>query len=90
MAIATPFFILALPAYLHCTQLLQSKFVSSDLAFENQGQGEGLSDSEKELKVFGSSALLIRFDLCTDPFEHPSHLFSQPLSAHQKMFVLRC
>ncbi len=90
LSIAIPFFILALPAYLRCTQLLQFRFVSPDLTFERQGQEEGLPDSEKELKVFASNALLIIFDLSTNPLEHSFHLFSQPFSLHQKTFVLRC
>jgi hypothetical protein len=90
LGIAISLFILALPAYLRCTQLSQSKFVSSDLSFEDSGQEEGLPDSEKELKVYGSSALLIIFDLGTNLFEQSFHLFSQTLSLHQKTFVLRC
>jgi hypothetical protein len=89
LGIAISLFILALPAYLRCTQLSQSKFVSSDLSFEDSGQEEGLPDSEKELKVYGSSALLIIFDLGTNLFEQSFHLFSQTLSPHQTS-VLRC
>jgi len=90
LGIAISLFILALPAYLRCTQLSQSKFVSSDLSFEDSGQEEGLPDSEKELNVCGSSALLIIFDLGTNLFEQSFHFFSQTLSLHQKTSVLRC
>ena len=90
LIIAISVFILALPAYLRCTHLSQSKFGSSDLSFENSGQEEGLPDSEKELKTYGSSALLISFDLRTNLFEHSSHFFPQRLSLHQKTLVLRC
>jgi len=90
LGIAISLFILAPPAYLRCTQLSQSKFVSSDLSFENPGQEEGLPDREKELKVYGSSALLITFDLSTNLFEHSFYLFSQTFSLRQKTFVLRC
>jgi hypothetical protein len=83
-------FILALPAYLRCTQLSQAKFVSSDLTFENQDQEGGMPDSEKELKVHGSSAFLIVFHLGAHLFKQSSHLFSQILSLHPKMLVLRC
>jgi hypothetical protein len=82
--------ILALPAYLRCTQLSQTKFVSSDLNFENQDQEEGMPDNEKELKVYGSSGYFIIFHLGTHLFKQSSHLFSQILSLRQKMFVLRC
>jgi len=90
LVIAISFFILALPAYLRSTRLSQTKFISSDLSFENPGQEEGLPDNEKELKVYGSSALLIIFHLGTDLFEQSSHLFPQSLSLRQIAFVLRC
>jgi len=60
------------------------------LTFENQDQEEGLADNEKELQVYGSSALLIIFDLGTNLFGQSFHLFSQTLSLDQKPFVLRC
>jgi len=87
---AISLFILALPAYLRCTQLSQTKFVSSDLSFENPDQEEGLPDNEKELKVYGQSALLIISRLVTNLFGQFFHLFSQPLSFCQKVVVLRC
>jgi len=90
LVIAISFFILALPAYLRCTRLSQSKFLSSDLRFEDPGQEERLPDSEKELKVHGSGALLIIFDLGTNLFEQTFHLFSRGLPLHQKTFILRC
>jgi hypothetical protein len=90
LVIAISFFILAFPAYLRCTKLSQTKFVSSDLSFENPDQEEGLPDNEKELKVYGPSTLLIIFLLGTNLFDQSSHLFSQALSFPQKTFILRC
>ena len=90
LIIAICFFILAFPAYLRCTKLSQTKFISSDLSFENPDQEEGLPDNEKELKVYGPYALLIIFHLVTNLFEQPSHLFSQTLSLCQRTFALRC
>jgi hypothetical protein len=90
LVIAISLLFFALPAYLNCNKLSQTKFVSSDLTFENQDQEEGLPDNEKELKVHGSSAFLIIFDLGTNLFEQSSHLFSQTLSLDQKPFVFRC
>ena len=87
--IAVSFFILALPAYLHYNQLPQIKFVSSDLSFENPNQEEGLANSERELKVYGSSAFLIVFHPATHLFEHAPHLF-QALSLQQRIIILRC
>ncbi len=87
---AISLFILVFPAYHRCTQLSQSKFASSDLSFENSGQEQGLPDSQKELKVYGSSALLIIFDLPTNLFEQSLLLFSQTFSLCQKTLVLRC
>ena len=87
--IAVSLLILALPAYLHYTQLSQIKFVSSDLCFENPDQEGGLADNEKELKVHGSSAFLIISLLSTNLFEH-SFLFSQVLSSRHKIVILRC
>jgi hypothetical protein len=85
-------FILAFPAYLRCTQLSQTKFVSSDLSFEDLGQEEGLPDNEKELKVFGPTAFL-GIGICvlgTNLFEQSLHLFSHTLSLRHKTSVLRC
>ena len=90
LGIAISFPILALPAYLRCTQLSQSKFASPDLSFEDSGQEQGLPDSEKELKVYGASALLIISDLATNLFEQSFRFFSQRLFLHQKKLVLRC
>jgi len=90
IGIAISLFILALPTYLRCTQPSQSKFISSDLSFEDPGQEEGLPDSEKELKVFGSSGLLIIFDLGTNLFEQSFHWFSQKVSLHPQTYFLRC
>jgi hypothetical protein len=82
--------IVALPAYLRCAQLSQTKFVSSDLSFENPDEEEGLPDNEKELKVYGPSALLIMFFFGFNLFEQSSHLFPRSLSLRQKTSVLRC
>jgi hypothetical protein len=87
---AISLFILALPAYLHCAQPSQTKFVSSDLSFENPDQKEGLPDNEKELKGNGPSTLFIMFLLGAIPFEQSSYLFSQVLSLRQRIVVLRC
>jgi hypothetical protein len=90
LIIAISLFILALPAYFRYTQLSQSKFISSDLGFENPDQEEGLPDNERELKVYGPSAFLMIFLLGTHLFEQPSYLFSQSLFLHQRTIVLRC
>lgn len=90
LVIALPLFILASPAYLSCTQLSQSKFVSSDLSFENPDQEEGLPDNQKGWKVYGSSTPLIIFHLRTNRFEQSSYLFFQTPSLPQETFVLRC
>ncbi len=87
--IAVSLFVLAIAAYLHCTQMSQIKFVSSDLGFENPDQEEGLADGEKELKAHGSSALLIVFLLGPNLFEHSPHLFQAP-SLQQRIMILRC
>jgi len=82
--------ILALPAYLHCARPSQTKFVSSDLSFENPDQKEGLPDNEKELKGHGPSTVLIMFLLGSNPFEQSFHLSSQVLSLRQRIVLLRC
>jgi len=90
LVIAISLFILALPAYLRCTNLSETKFATSDLGFENPGQENGLPDNENELKVFGPTAFFIIFLLGTNPFEQYSQLFFQVLSLRKKTFVLRC
>ena len=90
LIIAISLFILALPAYLGCTHLSQTKFVSSDLGFENPDQEEGLPDNEKKLKVYEPSAFLIIFLLGTNLFEQSSYLFPQALSLRQRIVVLLC
>jgi hypothetical protein len=90
LVIAVSVFILALPAYLRYTHLLQTKSVSSNLSFENPVQEEGLPDNEKELKVYGLSTLLIIFLLGANLFELSFHLFPQVDSLHQRIVVLRC
>jgi hypothetical protein len=87
--VMTPF-ILTFSTYLRWTQLSQTKFVSSDLTFENQDQEERLSDSENELKVYGSSAFLILFHLVAGSFDQSSHLLSKRLPLRQKTLILRC
>ncbi|HUL21158.1 MAG TPA: hypothetical protein VLZ10_06865 [Thermodesulfobacteriota bacterium] len=90
LVIAISSFILAFSTYLHWTQLSQAKFVSSDLIYESQDQEERLSDSEKELKVCGSSAPLMTSHPGAHPFEQSSSLFSETLLLPQKTFILRC
>jgi flagellar basal body-associated protein FliL len=90
LVIAISLFILALPAYLRCTNLSETKFASSDLGFENPGQENGLPDNGNELKVFGPTAFFTTFLLSTNLFEQSLHLFSHTLSLRQKTFVLRC
>jgi hypothetical protein len=90
LVIAISLFILALPAYLRCTELSQTKFVSSDLSFENPDQEERVPDNEKELKGFGLSTVLIMFLLGTNLLEESSHLSHRSLSFCQKTSVLRC
>jgi hypothetical protein len=89
LVIAVSLFILALPAYLHYTQMSQIKFVSSDLSFENPGQEEGLADSERELKVHGLRSFLVVFHLATYLFEHSPYFF-QALPLQQRIIALRC
>jgi hypothetical protein len=90
LVIAISLFILALPAYLRCTNLTETKFASSDLGFENPDQENGLFDTENELKVFGPTSVFTIFLLVTNLFDQSSHLFSQTLSFRQRTFVLRC
>jgi len=90
LVLAISLFILALPVYLRCTQLSQTKFVSSDLGFENPVHEKGVPDNQKELKVYGPITLLIMFLWGTNLFELPSHLFPQAFSLRQRIVVLRC
>ncbi len=90
LVIAISLFVLALPAYLRCTQLSQTKFVSSDLGFENPVQEMGMPDNEKELKVYGLTTLFIIILLGTNLFELSFHFFPQALSLRQRIVVLRC
>lgn len=90
LVIAISLFLLALPAYLRYAHLSQTKFVSSDLSFENPDQDDGLPDNEKELKVYGLSTLLILFPLGINLFEQSSHLLPRSLSLRQNTSVLRC
>ena len=90
LVIAISLFILALPAYLRCTELSRTKFVPSDLSFENPDQEEGLPDNEKELKVYGPSILLIMLLWGINLFGQTSHLFPRLFSLGLKPPVLRC
>jgi hypothetical protein len=90
LVIAVSFFILAFPAYLHCNNLSEADFLSSDLSFENPDQQNGPSDYGNELKVFGPTAFFIIFLTGTNLFEQSSHSFSQAPSLRQKTLVLRC
>lgn len=89
LVIAISFFILAFPAYLRNTGLLQTKLASWNLSFENPDQEQGLTGNEKGLKVYGLSTLLIMFLWSTNLFEQSCNLFSHTLSPHQKTSVLR-
>jgi hypothetical protein len=90
LAIAISLFTLVLPAYLRCAELSQTKFVSSDLSFENPDQEEGLPVNEKEWKVYRPSPLLIMFFLGINLFEPFSQLFPRSLSLRERIVVLRC
>ncbi len=90
LVIAISVFILALPPSPGSTKPAQIKFVSSDLSFENPDQEERLPDSEHGLKVFGPTAFLTIFLLCTNVFQQSSHLFPRALSLRQRTSVLRC
>jgi hypothetical protein len=84
-------FFMALPAYLDCTNFSGTKFVSSDLFFQNPDQEKELPDGGKiELKVFGPTEFLTIFLLGTHLSEKCSHLFSGALSLLQKASILRC
>jgi hypothetical protein len=90
LVIAISLFILAFPAYLRSPQLSQTKFVSSDLSFENTDQEEGLPDNEKELRIYVPNASVIIFLSRTNFFGLSFHSFPQVLSPHQRIVVLRC
>jgi hypothetical protein len=91
LVIVICFFILALPAYLRCTDFSGTKFASSDLFFENPNQENGLPDSgEGALKVFGPTAFFTIFLLGNNVSEQSSHLFFRALSLLQGASILRC
>ena len=90
LPIVVSLLVLALPVYLRCTHLSQTKFVSSDLSFENSDQEEGLPGNEKELKVYGPSTFLTVFLFGTNLFYLSFHLFPQVLSLRERIAVLRC
>ena len=83
-------FILAHPVYLRCTQLSETKFVSSDLSFENPDQEEELPNKEKQLNGFVPTAFLTVFLLGIKLLDPSSHLFPLPLSLRQETLILRC
>ena len=82
-------FILIFPAYLRCTRLSQIKLFSSDIAFENPLQGDGVPDNQKQLKLYGAISFLIMFLLVVSLFER-FHFFPKAPSLFQRMVVLRC
>ena len=90
LVIAVSLFMVALPSYLRCTNLSETKFVSFDLSFENPDQKDGPFDNETEWKAFGPTAFSIIFLLGTNLFDRSSYLFSHALSDRQILFVLRC
>jgi hypothetical protein len=91
LVIVICFFVLAPPAYFHCTDLSGTKFASSALFFENPYQEIGLPDSgEDVLKVFGPTAFFTIFLLGTNLSKESSHLFFRPLSLCQETSILRC
>ena len=90
LPVAISLFVLAVPVYLRCAHLPQTKFVSCDLSFENSDQEEGLPDNEKELKVYGLGTFLTVFLFGTNFFYLSFHLFPQVLSLRERIAVLRC
>jgi hypothetical protein len=90
LVIAISVFILAPPVYLHYSNLLDAKFLSSDLGFENSDRENRPPDNENDLKVFGPAAFSILSILGTHLFEQSSHFFPQPFSLRHKTFGLRC
>ncbi len=88
--IAISLFIVALPAYLHCTNLSEANSFFPDLIFENPDQENGLADYENELKVFGLTGFSIISLPGTNLFEQSSHFFSQVFSLRHKTLVLLC
>jgi hypothetical protein len=83
-------FILTPPAYLRYSNLLEAKFLSSDLGFENPDRENRSPDNENDLKVFGPTAFFIISLLGTHLFEQSLHLFPQAFSLHHHTFRLRC
>ncbi len=90
LVIPISLFVLALPAYLRCSNLSEIKFVSYELSFETPDQENELAGNENELKTFGPTAFFSIFLLGTSFFEQVRHLFSQAFSLRQNTFVLRC
>jgi hypothetical protein len=82
--------VLALPAYLRCSNLPEIKFFSYELGFETPDQENELAGNENELKIFGPSAFFTTFLPDTHFFEQYSHLFLQVISLRQNTLVLRC
>jgi hypothetical protein len=87
---AISLFIMALPAYLRYTKLLQTQFVSSDLSFANPDREEGLPDNEKKMEGFELSYILMMSFWVTNLFEQSSHLFPRSFFLCQKTLFLRC
>jgi len=90
LAIAICFSILAFPACLRGNKLLQTKFIPSDLSFENLDQEGGLPDHEKEVKVFRPTVFPQLFLLGAPVFEQSFQSFSHTRSPRQDNLVLRC
>jgi hypothetical protein len=90
LVIPISLFVLALPAFLRCSNLSETKFVSSELSFETPDQENELAGNENELKIFGPSAFFTTFLLDTKFFEQYCHLFSQVISLRRNTLVLRC
>ena len=82
--------VLALPAYLRCSNLPEIKFVSYELSFETPDQENELAGNENELKIFGPFSFFTTFLPDTNFFEQYSHLFPQVISLRQNTLVLRC
>jgi hypothetical protein len=90
LAMAICLIILALPAYLSCANLSETKIVSSDFAFENPDQESGLPANETALRVSGPASSFTQSVLGSHLLERPSLLLFQNCSRHQDAFVLRC
>lgn len=91
LAIVICFFILALPAFLRCTNSPGTKFTPSDLFFENPDQeGRQPDGCKSEIKVFRPTGLSISFLPEAGLSQRSPDLFRRPLSLRQETSVLRC